>query len=96
MSDLDEGYIGINEVANHYSVSISTVRAWMRQKVIPPETVIRLGKTYRFKLTDVTAALLAYDAGTSDAVDEPPQEVEEQTKEPTREPIKMYDDPTQN
>ena len=42
---------------NNFSVSISTVRAWVRQKHIPEDTYIKIGSTYRFRVSDVDSAL---------------------------------------
>jgi len=50
-------YVPIEDVANHFSVSISTIRAWVRQKEIPEGTYIKVGNTYRFSIDDVSDAL---------------------------------------
>jgi excisionase family DNA binding protein len=50
------GYVPIKEVAKHFSVSVSTVRTWIRENVIPDSTYIKLGTTYRFNLDAVTKA----------------------------------------
>ena len=50
-----EGYNTIEEVATHYRVSISTVRSWIRDKLIP---FIKVGGMYRFKMSEVDAAFL--------------------------------------
>lgn len=52
------GFVGIEDIANHFSVSVSTARAWVRQGEIPSNTYIKIGKTYRFKLDAVVEALL--------------------------------------
>ena len=46
-------YVQIAEVARHFSVSISTIRAWLRKGLIPRNTYIKVGDTYRFDLKDV-------------------------------------------
>ena len=51
-------FVPIENVAKHFSVSISTVRAWLRNNKIPTDTYIKVGPTYRFKLPEVEAALL--------------------------------------
>ena len=53
----DAKYVPIDDVAAHFSVSISTVRSWIRKKQIPTETYIKVGNTYRFCIEDVTSAL---------------------------------------
>ena len=50
-------YVPIEDVAKHFSVSISTIRAWVRQKEIPEDTYIKVGNTYRFNIDDVSDAL---------------------------------------
>ena len=56
-----EAFVPIDEVATHFSVSISTVRAWIRKKRIPKNTYIKLGTTYRFKISALEEALLNDD-----------------------------------
>ena len=50
-------YVPIEAVSKHFSVSISTVRGWIRRKHIPPSTYIQVGNTYRFSIPAVVAAL---------------------------------------
>jgi excisionase family DNA binding protein len=50
-------FVQIEDVANHFSVSVSTVRTWVRQNNIPKDTYIKVGHTYRFHLDNVVAAL---------------------------------------
>jgi|TARA_B100000780_G_scaffold174113_1_gene121916 excisionase family DNA binding protein len=52
-----EPFIQIEELAKHFAVSISTIRAWVRQGHIPKTTYIKIGNTYRFNKTSVTEAL---------------------------------------
>ncbi len=51
-------FVPIENVANHFAVSISTVRAWIRTNKIPSDTYIKVGSTYRFKLPELEAELL--------------------------------------
>ena len=64
-----EPFVPIEDVAKHFAVSISTIRAWIRQGHIPRKTYVKIGNTYRFKLPAVDAAL----------TDEIPSEVLEHT-----------------
>jgi len=50
-------YVPIEDVAKYFSVSISTIRAWVRQNQIPKDTYIKVGNTYRFCVDDVADAL---------------------------------------
>ena len=65
---MKQEYVKIGDVADEYSVSISTVRKWLREDKIPRHTYIKAGRTYRFNLAALTEALRggppAYDAPT--------------------------------
>ena len=50
-------YVPIEDVAKYFSVSISTIRAWVLQNQIPKDTYIKIGNTYRFCVDDVANAL---------------------------------------
>tara|TARA_R110000803_G_scaffold207499_1_gene275468 strand:- start:1076 stop:1402 length:327 start_codon:yes stop_codon:yes gene_type:complete len=50
-------FVPINDVADHFSVSISTVRAWVRGGDIPKNTYVKVGNTYRFNIDAVSDAL---------------------------------------
>jgi len=52
-----EPLVPIEDVAKHFTVSISTIRAWVRQGFIPRDTYMKVGNTYRFQLPLVVAAL---------------------------------------
>ena len=52
-----EPFVPIENLAKHFSVSISTIRAWVRQGHIPKTTYIKIGNTYRFNKTSATEAL---------------------------------------
>tara|TARA_R100000742_G_C4208890_1_gene35825 strand:- start:240 stop:476 length:237 start_codon:yes stop_codon:yes gene_type:complete len=54
---MNEPYVPIEDVAKHFTVSISTVRAWIRQEHIPKDTYVKIGSTYRFRISDVSEAL---------------------------------------
>ena len=61
MTDTNE-FVSIEDVAKHFTVSVSTARAWVRQGALPKNTYVKIGKTYRFKLDAVVAALLGDQA----------------------------------
>jgi|TARA_R110000737_G_scaffold351809_1_gene395171 excisionase family DNA binding protein len=50
-------YVPIEGVAKYFSISVSTVRSWMRKGEIPANTYIKVGSTYRFNLDALDAAL---------------------------------------
>jgi len=57
----EEIFVAIDDVAKYFAVSVSTVRAWIRQGLIP---ALKLGGVYRFKLSEVEEALRNLDGGT--------------------------------
>lgn len=50
-------FVFIDDVAKHFSVSVSTARAWVRNGNIPKGTYVKIGHTYRFNLPLVVDAL---------------------------------------
>ena len=48
--------VQIKDVAEHFDVSVQTVRTWVREKKIP---FIKLGNVYRFRLKDIEESLLS-------------------------------------
>ena len=52
--------VPIEDVAKHFSVSLSTVRKWARDGVIPENMFVKIGHTQRFDLDRVTDALMRY------------------------------------
>lgn len=65
---MNDQYVSIDEVAKYYSVSVSTVRSWIRTGKLTANDFLKLGNTYRFKIADVDAALRRVSA---DATPEP-------------------------
>ena len=64
----DNTYVSIEDVAKYYSVSVSTIRTWIRTGKLTTTDFLKLGNTYRFKIADVDAALRRVSA---DATPEP-------------------------
>jgi len=58
-------YVSTNKVADHFQVNVSTVRQWVSRGLIPDDTYIKIGETYRFRLDDVEAAFEAQTKETS-------------------------------
>ena len=59
--------VPIEDVAKHFSVSLSTVRKWARDGVIPENMFVKIGHTQRFDLDRVADALMRYkEKGSSD------------------------------
>ena len=57
---VDEAFVPIEDIAKHFAVSISTVRAWIRQDLIP---ALKLGGVYRFKVSEVEEAMRKLSGG---------------------------------
>ena len=57
---VDEAFVPIEDIAKHFSVSISTVRAWIRQNLSPS---LKLGGVYRFKISEVEEAMRKLSGG---------------------------------
>jgi excisionase family DNA binding protein len=62
---MENHYSNIDQVAEHYQVSKSTVRSWIRGGTIP---FIRVGGMYRFRMSEVDAAFVSSTRGTSPVV----------------------------
>ena len=54
-----EPFVPIETLAKHFTVSVSTIRAWLRQGYIPSDTYVKIGNTYRFNVSAVVQALSA-------------------------------------
>lgn len=50
-------FVPIEELANHFAVSTSTIRSWIKRGFIPQGAYIKVGKTYRFSVDKVSEAL---------------------------------------
>lgn len=59
---VDEPFVPIEDVAKHFAVSVSTVRAWIRQNLIPS---LKIGGVYRFKISEVEVAIRKLTGGQS-------------------------------
>ena len=53
---MSQEYVKIGDVADEFSVSVSTIRKWIREDKIPRDTYIKAGRTYRFSIDEVTKA----------------------------------------
>lgn len=77
---MNDQYVSIEDVAKYYSVSVSTIRTWIRTGKLTPSDFLKLGNTYRFKIADVDAALRRKSADEAPA---PVVAVAATTAEPT-------------
>ena len=57
---VDEAFVPIEDVAKHFAVSVSTVRAWIRQDLVP---ALKIGGVYRFKISEVEQAIRKLSGG---------------------------------
>jgi excisionase family DNA binding protein len=67
--DNPDKYSTIEQTAQHYQVSVSTVRSWIRLKIIP---FLKVGGVYRMKFSEIDAALRQRSENTPAA---PPQQI---------------------
>lgn len=51
----------IRDLAEHFNISVSTARKWVRTGVIPEDTYFKAHGTYRFDLDRVDRAMLPDD-----------------------------------
>jgi hypothetical protein len=65
-------FVPIEECAKHFTVSVSTIRSWIRQGFIPKDTYLKVGLTYRF---DLSAIIKALSANPDDELQEVPVDV---------------------
>ena len=54
---MEEKYVYTQKLAEHFMVSVSTVRVWIRKGILPADSYLKVGHTFRFKLPEVEAAL---------------------------------------
>lgn len=69
----EDKYVTIDQVAQHFLVSISTIRAWVRTGVIPKTHYLKVGNTFRFRLPEVDAAVRAYNVAKQRRPDPVPE-----------------------
>jgi hypothetical protein len=51
-------FVPVEELAKHFTVTVSCIRGWLRQGKIPKSTYIKVGNTYRFNVPAVVEALM--------------------------------------
>jgi len=59
-----EAYVPVEDVAEHLSVKVSTIRQWVSKGFIPKSTYIKVGYTYRFSIPAVIEALKQEEPST--------------------------------
>ena len=57
-----ETFVPVEDIADHFSVSIITIRSWVRKGYISRNAYVKVGATYRYKLSDVINSLLSNGA----------------------------------
>ncbi len=66
----NEPFVPIEQLAKHFTVSVSTIRSWVRHKNIPTDTYIKVGSTYRFSISKVADALRSQESTENEFVGE--------------------------
>ena len=51
--------VPVEKVAEHFTVTVSCIRGWVRLGKIPKSTYIKVGNTYRFNIPAIVDALTA-------------------------------------
>lgn len=51
-------YMTLEEVADHFRVSVSTFRGWVRKGLVPKTAYISVNSVYRYNVAAVEAALI--------------------------------------
>jgi excisionase family DNA binding protein len=59
---MQEKYVSIEELAEYFSVSASTVRAWIRHGQLTSDNFLKVGSTYRFRISEIENALRGKDS----------------------------------
>ena len=86
---MSEPFVPIEDLAKQFTVSVSTVRAWVRQGYIPKDTYLKIGNTYRFNVPAVIKAL------SSTPKDEPEAPKTEDTNAPIQLEL-VFDNPDED
>lgn len=87
------GFVQIDEMAKYFSVSVSTIRAWVRQGHIPANAYIKVGNTYRFSIPMAVEALTAVQSEEDTTQpDETTEEVVEEMSEAPEEDVAPQDE----
>jgi len=78
-----EPFVPIEVLAKHFAVSISTVRAWIRQGYISRDSYINVGTTYRFLISKAQESVMQAQHEAANKADrtneqEPQAEVDEE------------------
>ena len=60
-------FVSIEELADFFSVSVSTVRVWIKNGTLTSNDFLKIGNTYRFKVSEIELALRRSAANTLDA-----------------------------
>jgi|TARA_X000001388_G_C2228613_1_gene122178 excisionase family DNA binding protein len=53
----EEPFVPIETLAKHFAVSVPTIRSWYRTNKIPSGSYVKVGNTYRFRISTVEDAL---------------------------------------
>ena len=80
-------FVLIEDVAKHFKVSVSTVRAWVRMGNIAPWAYLKIGNTYRFDLAKVVESLMPSSNAPQQV--EPKQEVTISEEKVLHEPAQL-------
>jgi len=61
---MQEKFVPIEELADFFSVSVSTVRIWIKNGTLTSNDFLKIGNTYRFKVSEIELVLRRNAANT--------------------------------
>lgn len=73
---MSEPFVPIEDLAKHFTVSVSTIRTWVRQGLIPKDTYFKVAGTYRFHVSKVVQALTSAPKDENEKPDPMPEQTE--------------------
>jgi len=74
-------YMNIAAIADYFAVSVSTVRGWVKQGLIPRDAYLKIGSTYRFDVVMIEGLFRTKseedESAEIDMEDEPQEDTED-------------------
>jgi len=86
-----EPYVPTEDVAKLFNVNQKTIRAWVRQGFITPQSYVKLGHTLRFRLSRVLKDVERLHEGQTSLNEEKPEKPEQPKPAPKEVELPDYD-----
>jgi hypothetical protein len=74
-------YMNISAIADYFAVSVSTVRGWVKQGLIPRDAYIKIGSTYRFDVVMIEGLFRTKSAEDESTEIDMEEELQEETED---------------